>query len=243
MRGQKKGTELRTTPEQFAELLRMDSYGPGIGEEIQALIDRIGPPDMSDTVVSTRVIQAQHLWAYGFAKFASGRPRPFEEYLRRIPAIPSELQGHDDEFPFLSLADPKWGAVDSADLCSVQIPEILRERDVMRVSGGMRRQERPFWFRHDDGTKNGGRPPQECRDLTGNNVWFACLLTACFAIIHHPELRQGDGTPVQLLGVRWRHSLSRVALLYLHSESPEIHFNGSKDLINGECGVMRIRTR
>ena len=235
---------MRTSPELLAQLLRMDAIGSGIGEEIQALLDRLGPPDMTDTVISTRVTRAQHLWAYGFGRFASGKPRPFEEYLRRIPAIPPSLHEHDDEFPFLSLADPRWGTVDTADLCNVQIPDILREQDFKYVSGSIGRQDRPFWFRHDDGTKHGGHPPQECGDLTGNGVWFACLLTACFAIIHHPEFREGGGTPVQILGVRWKQRLSRVALLYrADPTAPSIHFRGSQDLINGDCGVMRIRTR
>ncbi|MBI4256848.1 hypothetical protein HY626_02215, partial [Candidatus Uhrbacteria bacterium] len=107
---------------------------------------------IGDVMSDFRVELAQCLWNCGLGRDPAVNASDFEDYLDGIPQIPASLIAEDPDLPFLSLADPRPGLLQSCKLLGIKYEELgYTDEDAVPFDDRFVTPTTPFWFRHDDG--------------------------------------------------------------------------------------------
>lgn len=125
-----------------------------------------------------------------FAKGFGSDSRTVVQYRRGIEPIPEGLLADEADLFLLSLADPRPGLLRACRFLNVQYEDLgYTEDTTVPFDDRFPLPTGPFWFRHDDGRRNLGRPPDRCRDENNSDATLvATALEAVFAYAHHPNI-------------------------------------------------------
>ncbi len=143
---------------------------PGIGDEMDKLIQKLMVDEFNKGPNDLRTQQARCLWELGAVRSLSYRR--FNSYLESIPEIPETLLDEDEKFPLLALDDPRPSRTLRVERVGITYRgltykydnESFVPRDELHAV-----PKEPYWFRANYGWKNRGREPKEClKECVGN---------------------------------------------------------------------------
>lgn len=157
---------------------------PGIGAEVEELIRRLTSGVVPGKTDDVRMTQAKRYWDLGVGKKLG--KTSFEAYLADIPEIPAELAEDDADYPLLILIEPRLGLRLLCKLGDI----MFSGEDYLFPPCDERHREfaHPTWIRLQDGRKNRGRCPTDCRaSFAKDELGLTALQGVCHYLMQYPE--------------------------------------------------------
>ena len=213
------------TTKQIKQLIEIDGAGPGIREEVQAIIARLTSGGVGPKSDDPRVVQTKRLWNKGFGRELG--ICPLDAYRVTIPKIPECLLAHDDRFPELILVDARLGIVTICDLLGLEYSgtdHTFEDFDPKKS-----RSKKVYWMRAQDGKKNRKKSVRTClKEFASDELGLTAHEGLAFYAQNPETFRQ---SAMSLTASVIRNDIDYTALLSLFGFRPALHsvHNSAKD--------------
>jgi hypothetical protein len=225
--------ELHAIDRAFQERGESEGIRPHIVELIARLTDGLWKSD-----AAVYAAQTKRWWDLGWGKELG--VRTLKQYRAKVPGIPASLFGENEEFPLLTLLDPRPGLVPNCCMAGIRHGEWYQEGDAVPCDGRHADPTEPIWIRAHNGWDNWNHRPSEClADSTGNLfAGTAKVLAALWG--QHESVREvcaQEGRIMDGPGSVHRDNREECACLRVSGGRPELHLSRCDDG-DPDCGSV-----
>lgn len=190
------------------------------------------------TPAEIRVAQARRPFDLGFG----GEDVEFETYLEGIPEIPKSLIADDPNLPYLFLADPRLGLVESCRLIGIKYAELgYTDESAGPYDDRHRDPVEPFWFRCSDGRPNRKRKPIDCRTECTGVLLAGTAMVGIMAYAHKSDIVKEGERVIDLPSSVYRVVRGYCACLKVWHGEPLLRLDRNAKVAVPHCGSLVFR--